>query len=74
MLRSVLLTYSVYDIPLGYVQGLNMITAVLLYHIKSPQETFWALAELMEEQELRMVFLDQFKHLRAHQQRILQVV
>ena len=36
MLRDVLRAYSVYDIELGYVQGLNMIAGVLLYHIKNP--------------------------------------
>ena len=36
MLQEVLLVYSVYDIELGYVQGVNMLTAILLYHIKSP--------------------------------------
>jgi hypothetical protein len=48
MLREVLTTYSVYDGELGYVQGVNLITAILLYHIKSPEETFWALVDLME--------------------------
>jgi hypothetical protein len=50
MLREVLISYSVYDIQLGYVQGLNMIAGVLLYHIKSAEKTFWALVEMMEYQ------------------------
>ena len=35
MLRNVLVAYSVYDVDIGYVQGINMITGVLLYHIKN---------------------------------------
>ena len=35
MLRVVLTTYSVYDVELGYVQGINNLAAILLYHIKN---------------------------------------
>lgn len=41
------MAYSVYDGEVGYVQGMNLITANLLYHIKTAPETFWALVELM---------------------------
>lgn len=47
MLKSVLLAYSVYDIEMGYIQGVNMIAGVLLYHIKNAEQTFWALVEMM---------------------------
>ena len=43
MLKNVLIAYSVYDGDIGYVQGLNMIAGVLLYHIKNTEQTFWAL-------------------------------
>ena len=43
MLEKILVSYSVYDIELGYAQGINMIAAILLFHIKSAPETFWAL-------------------------------
>ena len=33
-LREVLLCYSVYDHEVGYVQGMNLVAANLLYHIK----------------------------------------
>jgi len=32
---------------MGYVQGVNMIAGVLLYHIKNAEQTFWALVEMM---------------------------
>ena len=60
MLNSVLVAYSVYDMEVGYIQGLNLIAGILLYHIKSEEQTFWALVELMEEQELRMIYLPGF--------------
>lgn len=66
MLRKVLVAYSIYDMEMGYVQGVNMIAGVLLYHIKNESLTFWALVEMMEYQELRMVYLHGFEHLRAH--------
>lgn len=55
-LREVLLCYSVYDQEVGYVQGMNLIAANLLYHVKFPEETFWALVDLMENQELRLIY------------------
>ena len=74
MLRKVLVAYSIYDVDLGYVQGLNMIAGVLLYHIKNPQETFWALVETMEYQELRMLYLDQFSLLKQHLVNIMAIL
>ena len=50
MLSEVLMTLSVYDREVGYVQGLNLIAAVLLYHIGDAASAFWSLVELMEEQ------------------------
>lgn len=50
MLRSVLVAYSIYDSEMGYVQGINMIVSVMLYHIKNPEQTFWAFVDLMEDQ------------------------
>jgi hypothetical protein len=35
---------------MGYVQGVNMIAGVLLYHLKNDYTTFWALVEMMENQ------------------------
>ena len=35
MLKEVLEIYSIYDPQIGYAQGMNLIVAVLLYHIKN---------------------------------------
>lgn len=61
-----LLAYSVYDGQVGYVQGMNLITANLIYHIKNPAESFWALVELMEYQELRLIYTGNLEHLGVH--------
>lgn len=74
MLKSVLVAYSIYDVDLGYVQGLNMIAGVLLYHIKSAEQTFWALVETMEYQELRLLYLDHFKLLKQHMVNIVKII
>jgi hypothetical protein len=74
MLREVLLTYSVYDLELGYVQGINNIAAILLYHIKDAEKTFWALVELMEYQELRMIYVGRLEFLQGHCLRIEQLI
>jgi hypothetical protein len=47
MLKQILIAYSIYDMEMGYVQGVNMIAGVLLYHIKNAEQTFWALVEMM---------------------------
>lgn len=66
MLREVLISYSVYDSELGYVQGLNNIAAALLFHIKDAEKTFWALVELMESNELRSLYLGRLENLEGH--------
>jgi hypothetical protein len=60
----VLVTYSVYDPQIGYVQGINMIAGVLLYHIKNTELAFWALADMMDDQELRQLYLEGFDALK----------
>lgn len=74
MLREVLVAYSVYDLELGYVQGINNIAAVLLFHIKNAEQTFWALVELMEYQQLRMIYLGKLEYLEEHCKRIKKLV
>ena len=66
MLRQVLIAYSVYDQQVGYVQGMNLVVANLLYHIKNPEQTFWALVEIMENQELRLIYSGNMQQLGIH--------
>ena len=45
---------------------MSVIVAVLLYHMKNAELGFWVFVELMDNQELRMVYLDGFQHLKQH--------
>lgn len=44
-----LFSYVAYDPQVGYVQGMNLIVGVLLYHVKNSELTFWIWVELMED-------------------------
>jgi hypothetical protein len=48
-----------------------MIVGVMLYHLKNSELTFWAFIDLMDEQELRMIYLPGFEYLKIHQQNII---
>lgn len=58
----------------SYVQGMNMVVAVLLYHIKNEEETFWAFVDLMDEQELRLIYLPGFDKLKQHCRLITKII
>lgn len=53
---------------------MNMIAGVLLYHIKNSEQTFWALVDIMYEKDLRMIYVNDFKHLHGHCSRIAQYI
>lgn len=74
MLREILVCYSVYDGKIGYVQGMNMIAGVLLYHIKSAEQTFWAFVELMEQKELRAIYTGELDMLKTHSHAIIKQI
>lgn len=52
---------------MGYVQGVNLLAGVLLYHIGNPPQAFWALVDLMEDKELRSLYLPGFPGLKAQE-------
>ncbi|CAG9322285.1 unnamed protein product [Blepharisma stoltei] len=64
-LRRVLYAFSKYDHYLGYVQGMNFIVAALLWH-SSEVDAFWLFIGLMEEYELRDIFLPRLPGLSKH--------
>lgn len=66
-LEEILRAYSVYDREVGYVQGLNLLAGVLLYHIGNSAQAFWALVDLMEDKELRSLYLPGFPGLKTQQ-------
>eukprot|EP00742_Colponemidia_sp_Colp-10_P005023 GILJ01005368.1.p1 GENE.GILJ01005368.1~~GILJ01005368.1.p1 ORF type:complete len:388 (+),score=28.74 GILJ01005368.1:122-1165(+) len=74
MLGRVLLAYSRYDPRVGYVQGMNFLTAFLLWHA-SEEDAFWLLVALMESFRLRSIFLPGFPGLAlqcAHLSKLIQ--
>lgn len=56
MLREVLEVYSKYDEEIGYIQGMNMIVSVILYHVKSAEQTLWILVDIMERREFKQIY------------------
>ncbi|KAJ1544054.1 GTPase activating protein, partial [Cladochytrium tenue] len=48
MLKDVLITYTIYNFELGYVQGMNDLLAPLLAVVQDEVEAFWCFAEFME--------------------------
>ena len=56
-LRSVLKAYSIYDKEIGYCQGMNFITGMMLTFL-TEEETFWLLVVVMNEEpfKLREIF------------------
>ena len=55
-MENVLIAYSKYDNQIGYVQGMNFVVAALLYHC-SEDITFWLFVSLLEDFEIRDVYL-----------------
>lgn len=64
-LKNVLSTFVKYDPMLGYVQGMNFITASLIWH-STEEDAFWLLVMLMEDYELRSNFLPNLPGLAIH--------
>ncbi|KAI8995161.1 rab-GTPase-TBC domain-containing protein [Gaertneriomyces semiglobifer] len=48
MLRDILVTYSMYNFEIGYVQGMNDLAAPLLAIMQDESETFWTFVGIMQ--------------------------
>ncbi|KAJ3040620.1 GTPase activating protein [Rhizophlyctis rosea] len=48
MLKNVLMTYTMYNFDLGYVQGMNDLLAPILAVMRSESEAFWCFVEFMK--------------------------
>ena len=66
-LRRCLIAFSKYDLELGYVQGMNFIMASLLWHA-TESDAFWLFVRLIEDYELRDVYLPRLPGLSKHSQ------
>eukprot|EP00826_Nyctotherus_ovalis_P043074 TRINITY_DN4505_c0_g1_i9.p1 TRINITY_DN4505_c0_g1~~TRINITY_DN4505_c0_g1_i9.p1 ORF type:complete len:206 (-),score=46.93 TRINITY_DN4505_c0_g1_i9:42-659(-) len=64
-MENVLLAYAKYDTQVGYVQGMNFVVAALLYHC-SEEIAFWLFVTLLEDYEIRDVYLTGLPGLYRH--------
>lgn len=53
-LTRILVTYSNYEASIGYVQGMNFVVAILLYHA-GEVGAYFLLDQLMEKYDLKQV-------------------
>ncbi len=55
-MERVLSAYAKYDAQIGYVQGMNFVVGALLYHC-SEEIAFWLFVSLIEDYEIRDIYL-----------------
>jgi hypothetical protein len=63
-LKTVLKLYAVYDEAISYVQGINLIAASIIVHMKDVEGSFIVLKELMNYGKLRSFYLNDFAMLK----------
>ena len=68
-LENVLRAFSNYDNRIKYCQGMNFIVGFLLYHCED-YIAFWLFVSLIEEYDLRDLFMDNFPGLKVHVKRL----
>ena len=62
-LRNILIAFSVHCPSIGYVQGLNYLVALLLFHFHSETDAFWMLCALMSKFQLSSYYEDGMEQL-----------
>jgi hypothetical protein len=55
-LERLLISLCKYDPSIGYVQGMNFVAGALLYHC-SEEVAFWLLVSLIEDHEMRDIYM-----------------
>ena len=68
-LENVLRAFSNYDNSIKYCQGMNFIVGFFLYHCEE-HIAFWLFVSLIEEYDLRRVFMENFPGLKLHVKRV----
>lgn len=72
-LENVLKAFSNYDNRIKYYQGMNFIVAFFLFHCEE-DIAFWLFVSLIEEYELRYLFMDNFPGLKVHIKRVEEIL
>jgi len=73
-LYKVLTTFAKYDPRIGYVQGMNFVVGALLWHTTDDILVFHLFITLMEEYDLREMFLEGLPGLKLHSERLSYVL
>ena len=68
-LENVLRAFSNYDNTIKYCQGMNFIVGFFLYHCEE-HIAFWLFVSLIEEYELKSLFMENFPGLKIHIKRL----
>ena len=68
-LKNVLRAFSNYDTTIKYFQGMNFIVGFFLYHCDE-YIAFWLFVALIEEYDLKKIFMTDFPGLKLHVKRI----
>ena len=67
LLERVLTSICKYDPRIGYVQGMNFIVGALLYH-SCEEVAFWLFVALVEDHEMRDIYMPGLPGLYKHTQ------
>jgi len=57
MLRRILIAYARMNPAVGYCQGMNVLVAVILHHVREEEASFWLFVQLMKRYGLQENFL-----------------
>ena len=68
-LKNVLRAFSNYDNTIKYIQGMNFIVGFFLYHCDE-HIAFWLFVSLIEEYDIRSLYIDGFPGLKLHVYRV----
>ena len=63
MLFNILIAYANLDTEVGYVQGMNYVSAMLLMHIQDEEKVFWCLTHLLHRQNYRSIYMEEMPKL-----------
>jgi hypothetical protein len=64
-LYRILYSYFIYDPQLGYTQGMNLVAGALLMHAEE-SVAFWLFVSLIEDYEVREIFIDSLGGVQHH--------
>jgi hypothetical protein len=64
IIRQVLRLYAVYDPEVGYVQGMNLVAAPIVMHMKEINASFVYFKEVMTYGKLRLFFVEDFENIK----------